>query len=88
MVKVTGTISPYGGVPQMQSPAMEVVKAGVEAIPAQEITVSQMGADYLSEYVYIKDVTLVPTTLPAAPPSPTHRQHQALQGCAAARQYY
>ena len=42
----------------MQSPAMEVVKAGVEAIPAQEITVSQMGADYLSEYVYIKDVTL------------------------------
>ena len=37
---------------------MEVVKAGVEAIPAQEITVSQMGADYLSEYVYIKDVTL------------------------------
>ncbi len=36
---------------------MEVVKAGVEAIPAQEITV-QMGADYLSEYVYIKDVKL------------------------------
>ena len=58
MVKVTGTVSPYGGVPQMQSPAMEVVKAGVEAIPAQEITGSQMGADYLSEYVYIKDVTL------------------------------
>lgn len=58
VVKVTGTVSPYGGVPQMQSPAMEVVKAGVEAIPAQEITVSQMGADYLSEYVYIKDVTL------------------------------
>ena len=58
MVKVTGTVSLYGGVPQMQSPAMEVVKAGVEAIPAQEITVSQMGADYLSEYVYIKDVTL------------------------------
>ena len=58
VVKVTGTVSLYGGVPQMQSPAMEVVKAGVEAIPAQEITVSQMGADYLSEYVYIKDVTL------------------------------
>ena len=58
MVKVTGPVSLYGGVPQMQSPAMEVVKAGVEAIPAQEITVSQMGADYLSEYVYIKDVTL------------------------------
>lgn len=58
VVKVTGTVSLYGGVPQMQSPAMEVVKAGVEAIPAQEITISQMGADYLSEYVYIKDVTL------------------------------
>ena len=58
VVKVTGTVSLYGGVPQMKSPAMEVVKAGAEAIPAQEITVSQMGADYLSEYVYIKDVTL------------------------------
>ena len=58
IVKVTGTVDPYGGVPQMKNPAMEVVKTGVEAIPAQEITVSQMGANYLSEYVYIKDVTL------------------------------
>ena len=58
IVKITGTVDPYGGVPQMKNPAMEVVKTGVEAIPAQEITVSQMGANYLSEYVYIKDVTL------------------------------
>ncbi len=58
VVKITGTVEPYGGVPQMKSPTMEVIQAGLEPIPAQEITVSQMGKDYLSEYVYIKDVTL------------------------------
>ena len=58
VVKITGTVAPYNGVPQMSFPSMEVIKTGVEAIPAQEITVSQMGKDYLSEYVYIKDVTL------------------------------
>ena len=58
IVKITGTVAPYNGVPQMSFPSMEVIKTGVEAIPAQEITVSQMGKDYLSEYVYIKDVTL------------------------------
>ena len=58
IVKITGTVAPYGGVPQMKSPTMEVIQAGLEPIPAQEITVSQMGKDYLSEYVYIKDVTL------------------------------
>ena len=58
IVKITGTVTLYNGVPQMSSPSMEVIKTGVEAIPAQEITVSQMGKNYLSEYVYIKDVTL------------------------------
>ena len=58
VVKITGTVAPHNGVPQMSFPSMEVIKTGVEAIPAQEITVSQMGKDYLSEYVYIKDVTL------------------------------
>ena len=58
VVKITGTVEPYGGVPQMKSPTMEVIQAGLEPIPAQEITVSQMGKNYLSEYVYIKDVTL------------------------------
>ena len=58
VVKITGNVEPYGGVPQMKSPTMEVIQAGLEPIPAQEITVSQMGKDYLSEYVYIKDVTL------------------------------
>ena len=58
IVKITGTVAPHNGVPQMSFPSMEVIKTGVEAIPAQEITVSQMGKNYLSEYVYIKDVTL------------------------------
>ena len=58
IVKITGTVAPYNGVPQMSFPSMEVIQAGLEPIPAQEITVSQMGKDYLSEYVYIKDVTL------------------------------
>ncbi len=58
VVKITGTITVYNGVPQMSSPTMEVVKAGLEPIPAQTITVSQMGADYLSEYVFIDGVTL------------------------------
>lgn len=59
IVKVTGTASPYGGVPQLKpSGVPEVIKSGLDPIAAQEITVSQMGPDYLSEYVYIKDVTL------------------------------
>lgn len=58
IVKITGTVAPYNGVPQMSFPSMEVIQAGLEPIPAQEITVSQMGKNYLSEYVYIKDVTL------------------------------
>ena len=59
VVKVTGTASPYGGVPQLKpSGVPEVIKSGLDPIAAQEITVSQMGADYLSEYVYIKDITL------------------------------
>ena len=58
VVKVTGTVELYGGVPQMKFPAMTVVKAGLKPIAAQEITVSQMGKEYLSEYVFIKDITL------------------------------
>ena len=59
IVKVTGTASLFGGVPQLKpSDVPEVIKSGLDPIAAQEITVSQMGADYLSEYVYIKDITL------------------------------
>ena len=58
VVKVTGKVELYGGVPQMKFPAMTVVKAGLKPIAAQEITVSQMGKEYLSEYVFIKDITL------------------------------
>ena len=58
IVQVTGNIVSYKGVMQMSSPSMEVIKTGVEPIPAQIVTVSQLGADYLSEYVCIKNVTL------------------------------
>jgi len=58
IVKVTGNITLYNGVMQMSFPTMEVVQTGVTPIEAQEVTVSELGADYLSEYVYIKDVTL------------------------------
>lgn len=58
VVTITGTVDLFGGVPQMKNPTMKVVKAGQEPIPAQEITVSQLGMDYLSEYVYIKDIKL------------------------------
>lgn len=58
IVKVTGNVSLYGGVLQMSAPAMEVLQTGVEPIPAQQITISEMGPEYLSEYVYIEGVTL------------------------------
>ncbi len=58
VVKVTGDITTYNGVKQMKTPQMTVVKAGLDPIPAQKITASQMGPDYLSEYVYIQNVTL------------------------------
>ena len=58
IVKVTGDVSVYGGVLQMSMPAMEVLQTGVDPIPAQQITISEMGAEYLSEYVYIDGITL------------------------------
>lgn len=58
VVTVTGDIVEYGGIKQMKFPQMTVVKEGVEPIGAQEITVSQLGADYLSEYVHLSDITL------------------------------
>ena len=58
VVTVTGKIVDYNGVLQMSFPTMEVLYPDQEPIPAQEITLSQLGADYLSEYVYIRDVTL------------------------------
>lgn len=58
VVKVTGNIEAYNGIMQMKSPQMTVVKTGLEPIAAQEVTVSQLGDAYLSEYVHISDVTL------------------------------
>ena len=53
VVKVTGNIEAYNGIMQMKSPQMTVVKTGLEPIAAQEVTVSQLGDAYLSEYVHI-----------------------------------
>ena len=66
IVKVTGTVSAYGAVNQISysGTTIEVVKTAAEAgdvIPAQKLTIAQLmeGKDaYVSEYVYIKDVTL------------------------------
>lgn len=58
VVAVTGIVDEYGGVLQMKSPTMEVVSSGLEPIAAQKITISQMGEEYLSEYVYIDGITL------------------------------
>ena len=58
VVAVTGIVDEYGGVLQMQFPTMEVVSSGLEPIAAQKITISQMGEEYLSEYVYIDGITL------------------------------
>lgn len=57
IVKADGTISTYKGVTQLGNTTVTRVKVGVEFQP-QVVTVNQLGADYLSEYVMIKDVTL------------------------------
>ncbi|MEE1038604.1 MAG: CehA/McbA family metallohydrolase [Eubacterium sp.] len=58
IVAVTGTATEYGGVPEVKDVTNVTVLKNVDPIEAQEVTVSQLGADYLSEYVLIKDVTL------------------------------
>ena len=65
VVKVTGTLQIYGGVPQISCQkgdvTIEVLDSEQEPFPAQELTVAQVlkGADkYVSEYVVIKNVTL------------------------------
>lgn len=58
VVVVTGTINSYGGVKQLESvTGITKVIENREPIAAQEVTISQLGADYLSEYIYIKDIT-------------------------------
>ena len=59
VVVVTGTINSYGGVKQLTSVTGRIrVIENREPIAAQEVTISQLGNDYLSEYIYIKDITM------------------------------
>ena len=59
VVVVTGTINSYGGVKQLESvTGITKVIENREPIAAQEVTISQLGADYLSEYIYIKDIRM------------------------------
>lgn len=59
VVVVTGTINSYGGVKQLKSVEGRIrVIENREPIAAQEVTISQLGNDYLSEYIYIKDITM------------------------------
>lgn len=58
IVAVTGTTTIYSNVPELKDITKLDILGTENAIEAQEITISELGADYLSEYVYIKDVTL------------------------------
>ena len=59
VVAVTGTATVYSGVPELTMPSAPVIlETGVEPIVAQKVTVAALGADYLSEYVYLENVTL------------------------------
>lgn len=58
IVAVTGTACVYSGVPELKDVTEVKVLDSADPIEAQEVTVSQLGADYLSEYVCIKDATL------------------------------
>ena len=65
VIAITGKLSTYGGVKQLQAPAsgsFAITKIKEDkAIGAQEVTIPQLLADgesYISEYVVMKDVTL------------------------------
>ena len=58
IVAVDGTTTVYSGVPELTSVTKVNVLDHADAIEAQEITTAQLGADYMSEYVCIKDATL------------------------------
>lgn len=58
IVAVTGTTTIYSNVPEMKDVTKLEILGNENAIKAQEVTVSELGADYLSEYICIKDVTL------------------------------
>lgn len=58
IVAVEGTATVYSGVPELTNVTKLDILENVDAIEAQEITTAQLGADYMSEYVCIKDATL------------------------------
>lgn len=57
VVEVTGTLGAYGGVAQL-TPNSVVRKAVETNFQPQAVTISQLGEDYLSEYITIAGVTL------------------------------
>ncbi|MFA9465126.1 MAG: 5'-nucleotidase C-terminal domain-containing protein [Velocimicrobium sp.] len=57
VVKVSGTRSDNGGVPQITASSVERVKTTVSFQP-QMVTVNQLGENYLSEYIMIKTATV------------------------------
>ena len=58
IVAVEGTATVYSGVPELTNVTKLDILENVEAIEAQEVITAQLGADYMSEYVCIKDATL------------------------------
>ena len=62
IVAVTGTLGVYGGVRQLSNiTAVTVLSADAEPMAAQEVTITELKnniADYLSEFVVIKDAVL------------------------------
>lgn len=58
IVAVEGTATVYSGVPELTNVTKVDIIGNADAIEAQEVTTAQLGADYMSEYVCIKDATL------------------------------
>ena len=62
IVAVTGAVSDYGGVRQVQNlTALTVLNSQIAPMAAQEVTISELNsniADYVSEFVVIKDAIL------------------------------
>lgn len=58
IVAVTGTATVYNGLPELKDVTNVDVIGTAETIAPQKVTMKELGADYLSEYVLIENVTL------------------------------
>lgn len=61
VIKVTGTLEVRGGVHQIKDTTERIVLRSEKAFEAQEVTLNELNentAKYLSEFVFVKDVTL------------------------------